>query len=85
MNKQHFIAFAQEARHWRVQAKQWEDKAKAETNPEEKVKMASAAEYAYGQSLAIEAATIKVGKRFNSRFDDVKFRQACNPDIPLKL
>lgn len=69
MNKQHFEAFAAEARSWRLNAKTHEangDTAKAEV--------------CYQNALGIEQATINVGKRFNPRFDEARFRAACNPD-----
>lgn len=71
MTKQHFILFANEAREMRRVAKIHEMEGKKDL-----------AENAYAQALGIEAAVIKVGKHFNPRFDEVRFRQACNPDRP---
>lgn len=69
MNRRHFEAFAEEAREWRRVGKQNEAKGNKE-----------AAANAYSMALGIEYAVIKVGKRFNANFDEVRFRAACNPD-----
>lgn len=69
MSKKHFEAFAAEAREWRRTAKLHAtagDKAKED--------------YAYAMAIGIEYATINVAKKFNARFDEARFRAACNPD-----
>lgn len=66
MTKKHFEAFAEEAREWRRVAKQNEaqgDKAGA-TN-------------AFAMAFGIESATVKIAQKFNDRFDETRFRQAC--------
>ena len=69
MTKQHFQAFAEEAREWRRIGKENEAKG-----------LKDAAANAFSMALGVEYATIKVAKKFNARFDEARFRAACNPD-----
>jgi hypothetical protein len=64
---------------------EWETKSKEATDADTKSTCNYNAELSFQRSLAIEAAVINVGKRFNPRFDEVKFRQACNPDISMPI
>ena len=72
MTKQHFIAFAEKARQLRLDAKTHEKAGNKE--------LADCATY---QALGIEQAVIEVAQKFNPRFDDARFRAACNPDNAL--
>lgn len=65
MTKVHFEAFAEQARICRQNARVHERGDKALEDA------------CYQQALGIEQAVINVAKRFNPRFDEVRFRQAC--------
>jgi predicted TPR repeat methyltransferase len=69
MTSQEIEAFAEEAREWRRVGKQ-----------NEKAGLVKYAENAFAMALGIEAAAVKVGKRFNRSFDEAGFQNSCNPD-----
>jgi hypothetical protein len=68
MTKQHFIAFAAEAKRHRQTA--------AMHTAEDERPLAV---FANGQAQGIEDAVVKLGKQFNPNFDEDRFRRACHP------
>jgi hypothetical protein len=68
MTKQHFIAFAAEAKTHRQACK--------------RLQAAGSSDAALIESTlarGIEDAVVKVGKQFNPNFDEDRFRKACQP------
>ena len=74
MNREHYLHFAQIARQHRLNAK-----------THEKAGDKVLADCSIFQALGIEQAVLDVAKRFHSTLNEVRFRQACNPDLPLTL